>query len=51
MGIAGGVQLAEGVAIAREMFVRVKQLVQGIHVSAPFGRVEVACRCSRNGAT
>src|SRR5213593_1245408 len=34
--------LAEGVAIAREMFTKVKQLVQGIQVSAPFGRVEVA---------
>ncbi len=34
--------LAEGVAIAREMFARVKQMVQGVQVSAPFGRVEVA---------
>src|SRR6266704_636839 len=34
--------LAEGVAIAREMFQRVKGAVQGIQVSAPFGRVEVA---------
>src|SRR3989454_518221 len=34
--------LAEGVAIAREMFTRVKQMVQGVQVSAPFGRVEVA---------
>ena len=34
--------LAEGVTIAREMFVRVKQMVQGVQVSAPFGRVEVA---------
>jgi methionine synthase I (cobalamin-dependent)/5,10-methylenetetrahydrofolate reductase len=34
--------LQEGVAIAREMFVQVRQLVQGIQVSAPFGRVEVA---------
>src|SRR5881628_2028521 len=34
--------LAEGVAIAREMFTKVKQLVQGVQVSAPFGRVEVA---------
>jgi hypothetical protein len=24
------------------MFVRVKQMVQGVQVSAPFGRVEVA---------
>jgi len=34
--------LREGVAIAREMFVQVRQLVQGVQVSAPFGRVEVA---------
>jgi methionine synthase / methylenetetrahydrofolate reductase(NADPH) len=34
--------LAEGVAIAREMLGRVRPLVQGVQVSAPFGRVEVA---------
>ncbi len=34
--------LAEGVKIAREMFALVKRDVQGIQVSAPFGRVEVA---------
>jgi homocysteine S-methyltransferase len=34
--------LAEGVAIAREMFERVRPHVQGIQVSAPFGKVEVA---------
>jgi methionine synthase / methylenetetrahydrofolate reductase (NADH) len=34
--------LAEGVAIAREMFERVRGLVQGVQVSAPFGKVEVA---------
>jgi methionine synthase / methylenetetrahydrofolate reductase (NADH) len=34
--------LAEGVAIAREMLARVKGLVQGVQVSAPFGKVEVA---------
>jgi homocysteine S-methyltransferase len=34
--------LAEGVAIAREMFTKVKKVVQGVQVSAPFGRVEVA---------
>jgi homocysteine S-methyltransferase len=34
--------LAEGVAIAREMFARVKHTVQGVQVSAPFGKVEVA---------
>ncbi len=34
--------LAEGVRIAREMFRLVKGDVQGVQVSAPFGRVEVA---------
>ncbi len=34
--------LAAGVAIAREMFARVKAMVQGVQVSAPFGKVEVA---------
>ncbi|MBI4543182.1 MAG: bifunctional homocysteine S-methyltransferase/methylenetetrahydrofolate reductase [Gemmatimonadetes bacterium] len=34
--------LAEGVAIAREMLGRVRPLVQGAQVSAPFGRVPVA---------
>ena len=34
--------LAEGVKIAREMFALVKRDVQGIQVSAPFGKVEVA---------
>ena len=34
--------LAEGVQIAKEMFALVKQDVQGIQVSAPFGKVEVA---------
>jgi len=30
------------VAIARDMFAKVKQMVQGVQVSAPFGRVEIA---------
>ena len=34
--------LAEGVAIAREMLARVRPIVQGAQVSAPFGRVPVA---------
>jgi len=34
--------LAEGVAIAREMLDRVRPSVQGVQVSAPFGRVELA---------
>ena len=39
--------LAEGVAIAREMFQRVRPAVQGIQVSAPFGKVEVALEVFR----
>jgi homocysteine S-methyltransferase len=39
--------LAEGVKIAREMFALVKKDVQGIQVSAPFGRVEVALEVFR----
>jgi len=34
--------VAEGVAIARETLGRVRHLVQGVQVSAPFGRVPVA---------
>jgi methionine synthase I (cobalamin-dependent)/5,10-methylenetetrahydrofolate reductase len=34
--------VAEGIAIAREMFERVKPVVQGVQVSAPFGKVELA---------
>ena len=34
--------IAEGVAIAREMFERVHPVVQGVQVSAPFGKVELA---------
>ncbi len=34
--------VAEGIAIAREMFERIRPLVQGIQVSAPFGKVELA---------
>ena len=33
--------LGEGIAIAREMVDRVRPMVQGIQVSAPFGRVKV----------
>ena len=39
--------LAEGVAIAREMLARVRPLVQGAQVSAPFGRVAVALEVLR----
>jgi homocysteine S-methyltransferase len=34
--------VAEGVAIAREMLRDVRDLVQGVQVSAPFGRVPIA---------
>ena len=34
--------LAEGIAIAREMLARVRPVVQGVQVSAPFGKVELA---------
>ena len=33
---------AEGIAIAREMLARVREVVQGVQVSAPFGKVELA---------
>jgi homocysteine S-methyltransferase len=33
---------AEGIAIARELFGRVRAAVQGVQVSAPFGKVELA---------
>jgi homocysteine S-methyltransferase len=39
--------LAEGVAIAREMLARVRPMVQGAQVSAPFGRVPVALEVFR----
>ena len=34
--------IAEGIAIARDMLERIKPLVQGVQVSAPFGKVELA---------
>jgi methionine synthase I (cobalamin-dependent)/5,10-methylenetetrahydrofolate reductase len=36
--------VAEGIAIAREMLERVRPLVHGIQVSAPFGKVELALK-------
>jgi len=33
---------AEGVAIAREMVQRVNKMVQGVQLSAPFGRYQMA---------
>jgi len=32
----------EGIAIAQEMVVRVRRLVQGVQLSAPFGRYSMA---------
>ena len=34
--------VAEGIAIAREMLERVRPSVQGVQVSAPFGKIELA---------
>ena len=34
--------LHEGIGIAREMFAQVRDSVQGLQVSAPFGKVEYA---------
>jgi len=36
--------VAEGIAIAREMLARVRPIVQGVQVSAPFGKVELALK-------
>jgi len=36
--------VAEGIAIAHEMFDRVKDSVEGVQVSAPFGKVELALK-------
>jgi methionine synthase / methylenetetrahydrofolate reductase(NADPH) len=40
--------VAEGIAIAREMLERVRPLVQGVQVSAPFGKVELALEVFRD---
>jgi len=40
--------VAEGIAIAREMLERVKPHVQGVQVSAPFGKVELALEVFRD---
>jgi methionine synthase I (cobalamin-dependent)/5,10-methylenetetrahydrofolate reductase len=39
--------IQEGIAIAREMFDRVRAGVQGVQVSAPFGKVELALQVFR----
>ena len=43
--------IAEGIAIAREMLDRVRPSVQGVQVSAPFGRVELALEVFRDTVT
>jgi homocysteine S-methyltransferase len=40
--------VAEGIAIAREMLGSVKSAVQGVQVSAPFGKVELALEVFRD---
>jgi methionine synthase / methylenetetrahydrofolate reductase(NADPH) len=40
--------IAEGIAIAREMLERVRPHVQGVQVSAPFGKVELALEVFRD---
>ncbi|HEX6534661.1 MAG TPA: bifunctional homocysteine S-methyltransferase/methylenetetrahydrofolate reductase [Gemmatimonadaceae bacterium] len=42
--------VAEGIAIAREMLERVRGSVQGVQVSAPFGKVELALEVFGHGA-
>ena len=39
--------IQEGIAIARDMFERVRGAVQGVQVSAPFGKVELALQVFR----
>jgi methionine synthase / methylenetetrahydrofolate reductase(NADPH) len=41
--------VAEGIAIAREMLDRIRPLVQGVQVSAPFGKVELALEVFGSG--
>ena len=41
--------LEEGMAIALEMIEAVRPLVRGFHISAPWGRVDVALRVLREG--
>jgi len=40
--------VAEGIAIAREMLEHVRSSVQGVQVSAPFGKVELALEVFRD---
>ena len=43
--------VAEGIAIAREMLQRVRPHVQGVQVSAPFGKVDLALDVFRDSLT
>ena len=43
--------VAEGIAIAREMLACVKSAVQGVQVSAPFGKVELALQVFHDHTT
>ena len=43
--------VAEGIAIAREMLERVRPIVQGAQVSAPFGKVELALDVFKDSIT
>ena len=43
--------VAEGIAIAREMLQRVRPYVQGVQVSAPFGKVDLALDVFRDSLT
>jgi homocysteine S-methyltransferase len=36
--------IEEGVAIARESLAAVRERIEGVQVSAPFGKVEIAVR-------
>jgi len=38
----GAAATAQGIAIARETLLAIQGMVQGVHVSAPGGRIEVA---------
>jgi homocysteine S-methyltransferase len=42
--------LAEGIAIAREMFEQVRDTVNGVQVSAPFGKVDLALQVFNGSA-
>ena len=42
------VAVREGITIAREMLDRVRPIVQGVQVSAPFGKVDLALEVFRD---